>query len=44
MEMISDYRIYFEMSFYVSPGHVVRTPSLISLSRVHLLVIRGSDD
>ena len=35
--MISDSGRYFEISFSVIPGHVYKDPSLIFLSRVHLV-------
>ena len=36
--VISDFGRYFEISFSVSPGHVEKDPSLISWSRVRLVV------
>ena len=36
-DVISDYGRYFEISFYVSPGHVEKDPSLIACIRVRLV-------
>ena len=42
--VISDSGRYFEIIFYVSPGHVEKDPSLIVWSRVRFwLGSRGSD-
>ena len=35
--VISDSGRYFEISLYVSPGHVEKDPSLIAWSRVRLV-------
>ena len=37
LAVISDYGRYFEISLYVSPGHVANDPSLIAWSKARLV-------